>query len=256
MTDLTIDSGGSTRCDSEWTSDGWQTESSHKLYLVESGTATYALPGHELRLAPATIYLIPGGRPHRHGSAQGMFVHWLHFHMISPVVERRLARIDRIISWPAGQWSWWQPVWHSIPAWIERRDLAGELRLQALVAAVLAEVLETEGADPPPDPRLVAALRWMEVQCLKHPSLVEAARVAGFAPAVFNRKFSAAFGTTPRRWLELSRLSHARRLLREPGATVQGVAAACGYANPFHFSRVISRRFGLSPVQLRAKEGP
>ncbi len=252
MTDLMIDSGGSTLCGPEWMSRGWKIEDCHKLYLVESGTGTYALPGHELGLAPATVYLIPGGRPHRHGSARAMFVHWIHFQMLSPVVEQRLVRLDRIVSWPESHWSWWRPVWQGIPGWLGRRDLAGELRLQALVAAVLADALAQAGPGPPNDPRLDAALRWMDTHCLRHPALAEAARVAGLAPAVFHRRFTAAFGTTPRRWMERRRLDHARRLLREPGATVLGVSAACGYANPFHFSRVVRRRFGLSPVRLRS----
>jgi AraC family transcriptional regulator of arabinose operon len=136
------------------------------------------------------------------------------------------------------------------------RDLPGELRLQGLINAVLAEVLAGTTAGDALDPRLEAALRWMDTHCLDHPPLPAAARIAGLAPAVFHRRFTAAFDCTPRAWLETRRLDHARSLLREPGATVQAVATTCGYANPFHFSRVMRRRLGVSPSQVRDRNGP
>jgi AraC-like DNA-binding protein len=96
----------------------------------------------------------------------------------------------------------------------------------------------------------------MDAHRLEHPPLATAARIAGLAPAVFHRRFTAIFSTTPRSWLEARRLDHTRGLLREPGATVHSVAATCGYANPFHFSRVMRRRLGVSPSQVRDQRGP
>lgn len=256
MSDFVITEGGFTSCGSAWNSDGWITEPSHKLYFIGSGSGRYAIPGHEVALQSGRLYCIPGGRRHRHGQAEAMQVHWLHLRALSPLVERRLAAINRIRDWPLQTWDWWQATWTTIPAWMASRDLPGELRLQALISAVLADVLADSEAGDPIDPRLEAALRWMDAHCLEHPPLPAAARIAGLAPAVFHRRFTAAFSCTPRTWLEGRRLDHARSLLREPGATVQAVAATCGYANPFHFSRVMRRRLGVSPSQVRAQRGP
>jgi AraC-like DNA-binding protein len=256
MGEFIITEGGFTCCGSSWQSHGWLTEPSHKLYIISSGCGSYAIPGHEVALQPGRLYCIPGGRRHRHGQAEAMQVHWLHLRALSPLVELRLAALDRIRDWPLRDWEWWRPVWSAIPDWMASRDLAGELRLQGLISAVLAEVLGGSTAGESLDPRLEAALRWMDAHCLEHPPLPVAARIAGLAPAVFHRRFSAAFSCTPRAWMEDRRLDHARSLLREPGATVQAVAASCGYANPFHFSRVMSRRLGVSPSQVRARLGP
>ncbi len=256
MGDFVITEGGFNVCDAAWRSDGWITDTPHKLYVVAGGSGRYSIPGHDLALQPGRLYFIPGGRPHRHGQAEAMHVHWLHLRAISPVVERRLAGLKRIYDWPLQDWAWWQPVWTAIPAWMAARDLPGELRLQALIHAVLAQVLAETIPVELVDPRLEVALRWMDAHCLDHPPLPAAARIAGLAPAVFHRRFTAAFACTPRAWLEGRRLDHARSLLREPGATVQAVAATCGYANPFHFSRVMRRRLGLSPSQARVQHGP
>jgi AraC-like DNA-binding protein len=256
VTSIDLINGGYTLCGPSWGSHGWISETVHKLYLVERGGGAYAIPGHEVVLAPGRLYLIPGGRPHRYGAARGMQVAWLHLRVLSPAVERRLAGLSTIAGLPAADWDWWRPAWAAMPGWMRARDQAGELRLQALVAAVLAEVLAGTVGGPALDPRLEGALRWMELHCLKHPATAAAARVAGLAPAVFHRRFVAAVGATPRDWLELRRLDHARRLLREPDTSVQAVAAACGYANAFHFSRVVRRCLGCCPSRLRQADGP
>jgi AraC-like DNA-binding protein len=256
MSDFVITESGLSSCGPSWKSDGWMTEPSHKLYFIGSGSGRYAIPGHEVALQPGRLYSIPGGRRQRYGQPAAMQVFWLHLRALSPLIERRLAGLDRIRDWPLEDWAWWRPVWTAIPAWMTARDLPGELRLQALISAVLAEVLADTVVSDPIDPRLEAALRWMDVHCLDHPPLPAAARIAGLAPAVFHRRFTAAFSCTPRAWLEARRLDHARSLLREPGASVQAGAATCGYANPFHFSRVMRRRLGVSPSQVRAQRGP
>jgi AraC-like DNA-binding protein len=247
MSDIVITDGGFTSCGPSWRSNGWVTETSHKLYIIGSGRGVYAISGQEIVLHPTRLYFIPGGCHHRYGQAKNMQVYWMHLRAISPLIGRRLAAVQRIRDWPLTDWAWWQPIWTAIPAWISARNLPGELRLQALISAVLAEVLVGTAAAEAVDPRLESALRWMDAHCLDHPALEAAASIAGLAPAVFHRRFTAAYACTPRSWLEGRRLDHARCLLREPGATVQAVAATCGYANPFHFSRVMRRRLGVSP---------
>ncbi len=53
--------------------------------------------------------------------------------------------------------------------------------------------------------------------------------------------------TTPMAALAEARLHRARELLAGGGHTVKAVAAACGFASQFHFSRVYRARFGHPP---------
>jgi transcriptional regulator GlxA family with amidase domain len=86
----------------------------------------------------------------------------------------------------------------AIPAWRDTRDLVRDLRLSAHASAVLADAVAGPGPVHRLDPRLEAARRWMEANCLTHPPLEAAARIVGFAPTVFHRYFTAAFAQTPR----------------------------------------------------------
>jgi len=49
------------------------------------------------------------------------------------------------------------------------------------------------------------------------------------------------------------RLARARELLDRSRLNVAEVARASGFCDPFHFSRVFKREFGVSPRNYRAK---
>jgi AraC family transcriptional regulator len=51
------------------------------------------------------------------------------------------------------------------------------------------------------------------------------------------------------------RLDRARRLLAETAMPAKEVAAACGFADQAHLTRLFARRFGVTPSAFR-KAGP
>lgn len=65
------------------------------------------------------------------------------------------------------------------------------------------------------------------------------------------RLFRQHLGITPVRYLWDVRAERGADLLRDTGLSVSEVAYRVGFATPYHFSRVIKRRFGASPRQLR-----
>ena len=54
------------------------------------------------------------------------------------------------------------------------------------------------------------------------------------------------------RALREARLRHAARLLEGSDLSVERVAAASGFASPFHFNRVFRARYGVPPGAYRA----
>ncbi len=94
--------------------------------------------------------------------------------------------------------------------------------------------------------RLVRA-RDLVHDCASEPLTLEAlADAAGLSPAFFLRRFSAAFGTTPHRYLTEVRLERARRLLAR-GRAVTDVCFDVGYHSVGSFSTLFRRHLGLSP---------
>jgi len=96
---------------------------------------------------------------------------------------------------------------------------------------------------------------WM-VGHLDHDLSVEAlAARANLSPRHFSRRFAAIFGCAPARYVEDLRMSEARRMLSQDGASIQRVAAAVGFASADVFRRAFERRFGLSPSDYRERFG-
>jgi transcriptional regulator GlxA family with amidase domain len=79
------------------------------------------------------------------------------------------------------------------------------------------------------------------------PSLAE--RV-GMSERTFHRKFVAATGQTPARFVETSRLDAARMLLSR-GLSLKSVAAQVGLSPAVRLSEAFERRFGISPQLFR-----
>lgn len=71
-------------------------------------------------------------------------------------------------------------------------------------------------------------------------------QVSGLDRWTLARQFRAAFGTTPTRYRTMRQLDLARRLLRA-GQPLAGVAAAAGFADQSHLTRMFKRAYGLTP---------
>lgn len=81
--------------------------------------------------------------------------------------------------------------------------------------------------------------------------LDDLAAVAGVNRAHLCRIFRATTGRTPLETVRLARLDRAATLLARSNYTVAEIAAACGFASPFHFSRRFKESYGEAPRTLR-----
>lgn len=82
-------------------------------------------------------------------------------------------------------------------------------------------------------------------------SVSETARRLRVTPNHLSAIFARETGTTFSRHLRDLRLGRAEEMLEDPALRLKEVAAACGFASPFHFSRLFKRRFGAAPSEYR-----
>lgn len=87
-------------------------------------------------------------------------------------------------------------------------------------------------------------------------SLDEMATAVRMSPGHLTRIFRHRFGTGPVAAVELIRLARAATLLQRSSLTVGAVAEACGFANPFHFSRRFRAAYGVPPRTYRSSPAP
>jgi AraC family transcriptional regulator len=83
-------------------------------------------------------------------------------------------------------------------------------------------------------------------------TLHEMASAARVSPGHLARIFRRRFGLGPVAAVELVRLARASVLLQRSDLTIAAVSDACGFANPFHFSRRFRAAYGAAPSIYRA----
>jgi transcriptional regulator GlxA family with amidase domain len=77
------------------------------------------------------------------------------------------------------------------------------------------------------------------------------AQRCGLGREGFTRAFRRATGRSPARYALERRLARAAELLAGGDEPIEAVAAACGFANRYHFSRAFARILACSPAAYR-----
>src|SRR5205085_39069 len=111
---------------------------------------------------------------------------------------------------------------------------------------------------PPPEAAVsvLQARRRLGEQLVDPPSLAELAAQAGVSRFQLLRRFAQVHGCTPHAWLTQQRCERARSLVRA-GMGLADAAAACGFADQAHMTRLFTRQFGLTPgAWPRTHQGP
>lgn len=97
--------------------------------------------------------------------------------------------------------------------------------------------------------RLETALAWLDARAEAQPSLEEAARAAGWAPAHFQRLFTRWVGISPKRYVQAATAARARTLLRA-SRPVLDTALAVGLSGPGRLHDLLVATDGATPGDI------
>jgi len=235
---------------------GPRTQSQFQLVILHSGTCRVAVDDVEREIALGEVHLfLPKHRElFSFSTAQPSEHSWC---SIQPellpkkwVKDLRAARPSAVIS----------PVFQrllslSLNLGASPDDVAGRVAEQ-LALSLFAEYLNMSRRTPAStrvESGILRALEHLEenygeADCLKHLT-----RTSGFSRSTLGRRFRAATGLSPTRYLWRLRTEKGVAMLRETGLPAFEIAARCGFSNPFHFSRSVRRTTGASPRAIRAR---
>ncbi|MCP4958289.1 MAG: helix-turn-helix domain-containing protein [Actinomycetia bacterium] len=104
------------------------------------------------------------------------------------------------------------------------------------------------------DRTILAVQRWFERHLDEPIRVQDAAQEFGLSSRTLSRRFVAATGEAPSRYLQRLRIESAKSLLAQPGMTVGEVARAVGYVDVASFSATFRRREGVVPSLYRSTE--
>jgi len=99
--------------------------------------------------------------------------------------------------------------------------------------------------------RLVPALRFMQDEFFRSPTLGEIAHAVHLSPFHFHRRFTELFGLTPKHFLLECQIFEAKRQLMAYQKELAEIASDCGFAHQSHFTSRFKQATGLTPTRWR-----
>ncbi|HEY3378615.1 MAG TPA: AraC family transcriptional regulator [Armatimonadota bacterium] len=145
------------------------------------------------------------------------------------------------------------PLAEYIVHWFQHGD-RGEEEARMLGALMVAELRRAatvtlrEAALPE---RVRALLDEVTHQCASPYTVATMADLVRCSPATLTRVFRDVLQTSPMQWLMRVRLEQAATLLMTTRLPVGDVGARVGIADPYYFSKLFKRQYGLTPSAYR-----
>lgn len=219
-----------------------------RLYSNDRPGAFLILPNERVEIEPRRIVLIPPHTVFGTGCEGPVGHFYVHFALgldraATPgrIFQRRpasaeLAMIRRLVTVS------------DIP------PLEASFLVQALVNTSLAAIPDDYWDGRLTDERIARALETLgrEGPAGDNAAL---AREAGMNPNAFIRKFLQATGHTPHQYRLRLRVERAAGWLREGRLDIEQIAAAAGFCDRFHFSRIFKKQIGVGPARYRTLFG-
>ncbi len=99
--------------------------------------------------------------------------------------------------------------------------------------------------------RLVPALRFMQDEFHRSPTLGEISKQVHLSPFHFHRRFTELLGLTPKHFLLECQISESKRQLVARQKELSDIATDCGFAHQSHFTSRFKQATGLTPTRWR-----
>ncbi len=135
--------------------------------------------------------------------------------------------------------------------------------LAGLLAATLVQrlIIVAHGSDQAPmsgdalsSRGVRRALVRLDEQALRPLDFARIARESDMGYSTLRRRFKEVTGYSPKEYALRIRLSRAKELLTLTARSVEDIAAAVGFDDPYYFSRLFRRKEGLAPTRFRAQQ--
>ena len=215
------------------------------LVWAPAGDIRGTIGGQHFVADPARFVLMPPGKPQDYFSPAGDRWEWLWAHFDGPAAAAWAERfglagggVGRSGMDVSRRRRWLDLV----STYVQEPELA-RVRLAALLADLPAGGDDGDG--------FAEVRRYVQEHLAEPLTAARLAEVTGMSVPHFNRRFKAAAGVSPMRFVAARRVERAGALLAGSDLKLTAVGAAVGYPDPFHFSRVYKRHTGRPPTADR-----
>lgn len=256
----------------------------HLLYVVCAGDFTYA-PGYELSRSSFDSYLveiilegrvnietegerliaragqaviIDCNKPHRYHSDTGWRALWVHFDGAPAKGYFSLILLKNGRVFATHRLQEVHEALQGIFDMFHRGQPLSEPRMALYLTQALTALSESA------EPAIMSggaglidrAVELINRRVGEEPSVAELARMVGLSEYHFIRVFRQVMGVTPRQYIIISRMNHARYLLKNTALPVGEIAGMAGYASESMFTAAFRRTQGVTPTRYRTGTQP
>jgi AraC family transcriptional regulator len=217
------------------------------LCCVVSGSYEESIGGRRRRHPPATVLLHARDTRHADALAAGGRLFGV---TLGPAWDERVARLgafDGVLVDASARAA-------ALLAAVRREARSGLPAADLAVEGLLLEVLAAVARTPEPcDAAVGRAAEFLRAHLGRPLQLAELARAAGADAdaGALARRFRRTHGVGPMAYLQRMRVLEAQRLMAT-GVPLVDVAAACGFADQSHLTRVFRRVTGTTPGAWRS----
>lgn len=132
-------------------------------------------------------------------------------------------------------------------------QLVAHMLTQAARASAMGSASGTLSEEGAMDRTLQAALARIHADSGEAFSVHALAESVGVSQQYLTRLFSVRLGMPPLRYVNRLRMDRAKALMRRTRMDIQEIAWACGFPNPYYFSRLFRQLEGESPSRYRRR---
>ena len=225
----------------------------HSIEFVAAGKGTLIIHGIRYELRPGMIFHYGPRTPHLIETDPGFPLH-KHFvsfvgHNLTDLLKQTVFRrgIPLYAARPFRMRSIFENLITTGNTPSRNRDALCALLLRQLILTADDTAMDTETAASPAWQTYLRCRQHIERNFLDIDSVNDAARETFVDPAYFARLFKRFADETPLQLLNRLKINKAAELLNSRNMLVKEAAHAVGFADPYHFSRVFKRVYGIPP---------
>jgi AraC-like DNA-binding protein len=226
-----------------------------KILLIPPNTP-FATDIDETNVAPDQLYSLSGGRIESRAMeeemcARGTVLHlFIHFTLGYPfdTITPNIFVFDM----QASQELLINSITRQLLEGQVKFNQGGSLELYSLLFSLLQQLPSNVWKNRNLDLRVISGIRYMEQNIreivISNQTL---AQEGGMSVNAYARRFKDQTGFSPRRYLSRMRVEKACNLLHHSELSIEQIAAACGFADRYYFTRVFSQTMHTSPGAYR-----